>query len=209
MNLPRLKWPIRSAKGGSPADWSWPPELGVRFGDPPKAPVGRLLGSIEADLGLRLPTALAAFLRAFPGGVEFEDCVCIRPAEPSPWQSQDGSLEVDSFLAIDGPNGIRQAIEGVVAEVLPLLLPIADCPGGKFLCYGLADSYQDRIWFWDHEHDGSSSTTRLPGIYLVANSLPELISGLQALPEEETANLAQPISVWFSDDLRELGRDGS
>jgi hypothetical protein len=102
---------------------------------------------------------------------------------------------------LSDPDSVQAAIRGVVGEVLPWLLPIGECPGGNYLCYGLAGHYRDRIWFWDHEHDGPDRPGRLPGTYLVADSLEGFVQSLYRAPETEIDIDSKVVSFWLSDDL--------
>jgi hypothetical protein len=180
--------------------WSFDPAIQPDVRPGAAGDLSGLLADLQAVLGTEIPPTLKSFLLTHPYGVGLPSAE-FRPLEPSPWDDSTGAQSLDCFLGLSGADTIGSALEGVVGEVLPWLLPIGECPGGNYLCYGLAGEFRDRIWFWDHEHDGTERSGRLPGVYLVAHSLADFLAGLYPQADSDATTELGIVSEWFDADL--------
>jgi hypothetical protein len=188
---------LRCAKGDV-MNWTFHADLQAEVRTGPARDWNAILATLGTEIGVEMPATLRDFLVTHPYGVNLISAE-FRPIERTPWDDKEGAQSLSCLLGIAGPDSVQRAVDGVVGEVIPWLLPIGECPGGNYLCYGLAGPYEDRLWFWDHEHDGITNTDRLQGLYPAAASLADLLAGLYRLPDPELDSDLE--GIWMADEL--------
>jgi hypothetical protein len=131
------------------------------------------LASFETQFGISLPDAYKQFLLENNGG---------RP-DPAyfdvPNWPGEGTL-VGDFLGIRSQRAANLSfwIEELGDELLPDFIPIADDPGGNFLCLRLTEPDRGAIYYWDAspDHDLDETTGTM---FKVAGSIDEFLKKLR------------------------------
>jgi hypothetical protein len=129
------------------------------------------LARFEKAIGARLPEDYREFLRRYNGG----------QPEPGTFTFVERGHETEStvqFFLVVGPHehhGIQRTLRHLRAEGFPAdLLPIAEDPGGNFVCMALGGSDRGSLYFWNHEAPPEDNL-KMP---LVAPSFTEFLRGL-------------------------------
>jgi hypothetical protein len=129
------------------------------------------LARFEKALGSTLPADYRHFLLEYNGGSP-------RPGTFAFVERGRRTESVVQFFLVVGPHkhyGFDKTLRNLRAEGFPSdLLPIAEDPGGNFVCMALKGPDRGKLYFWDHE-DPADDASRMP---LVAESFTAFLAGL-------------------------------
>lgn len=106
------------------------------------------------------------------GGKYIEDDYLYVPIEKSPVTAKDGYDMMSYFLGDDIEESIKHSYEIFKDNVFP----IAEAPGGDFICMGSKGEYTGKIYYWWHENERDDDPDNIRAtLFLIANSFRDFI----------------------------------
>jgi ankyrin repeat protein len=154
----------------------------------------------EFQIGALLPKEYRTFLLKHNGG------------EPVPSDFKLGEDDISGLHHIygifeqDNHRDILNNYNVFKGRIKKELLPIADDSFGNQICIGIKNKYIGKIYFWDHEFDGSFFKSK--AITLIANSFNNFLDSLFEYVDPDESVLSRVIRLGDITELSNLIDNG-
>lgn len=136
------------------------------------------IGSVERQLGLKLPTHYRDFLMQYNGGRPTPRAYPIEGLANNPF----GVVQVFFGFDLDEEtSNLTWIYECFQGRISANLLPIACDDGGNLICLSLWGDDAGAVVYWDHENE--SSEPSYDNVCRIAGSFHEFLDGLREFPE--------------------------
>jgi len=155
---------------------------------------------LEFQIGTLLPKEYRAFLLKHNGG------------EPVPSDFKLGEDDITGLHHIygifeqDNHRDILNNYNVFKGRIKKELLPIADDSFGNQICIGIKNKYVGKIYFWDHEFEGSFFKSK--AITLIANSFNDFLESLFQYVDPDESVLSRVIRLGDIAELSNLIENG-
>ena len=128
------------------------------------------LQEFENEIDCVLPVDYREFLLENNGGKPMPDTFSYKNANGG---QDTNSIRTFNGIHDDEYTGIHKFIDCYQGRLPNKLLPIADDELGNLICLGIKGKQKDKIYFWDHELEGTKKC-----LTLLSNSFSEFINSL-------------------------------
>ncbi len=155
---------------------------------------------LEFQIGALLPKEYRAFLLKHNGG---------KPAS-SDFKLGEGDItglhHIYGIFEQDNHSNILNNYNVFKGRIKKELLPFADDSFGNQICIGIKNKYIGKIYFWDHEFDGSFFKSK--AITLIANSFNDFLDSLFEYVDPDESVLSRVIRLGDIAELSNLIENG-